>query len=58
MALICNVWGSMERLTMFVFLLWNSINKLDQNNSSLRKLIFEVLEASIPEKGAHRILPS
>lgn len=37
---ICNVWGSVECLTMFVFIPWNSVNKLDQNNS--RKLIFEV----------------
>lgn len=37
---------------------FNKFNKLDQNNSSPRKLIFEVLEASIPEKGAHHVLPS
>lgn len=27
---------------MFVFIPWNSVNKLDQNNSSPRKLIFEI----------------
>lgn len=58
MPLVCNVWGSVECLTMVSYC-GIHINKLYQNNWNLRELVFEVNSRSqYPREVSPPCLPS